>query len=124
MKILSYYGVHYVNNSLESSATPAAGTITTGKDDMLSMNELRDMVTFHSDVQSMLQLIHTLSDPVTSSEDMVTALLELEYHVHQIDNARDLDILGGLSLIVRLLNHSDNQIQATAALTLGAAMQG
>ena len=119
-----FIGIHYVNNSLESSTTPDAGTITTGKDDMLSMNELRVMVTFHSDVESMLRLVRILGDSETSPEDMVTALLELEYHVHQIDNARDLDILGGLSLVVRLLNHSDNQIQATAALTLGAAMQG
>ena len=82
------------------------------------------MVTFHSDVEIMLQHLDILTNPKTTSEDLVASLHELEYYVHQIDNARDLDLLGGLVVVVRFLNHTENNVQSAAAFVLGAAAQG
>ena len=94
------------------------------KNTFMTMDELRGIVTFHSDIETMLKHLHILTNPDTATEDIVLALNELEYHVHQIDNARDLDLLGGLVVIVKLLNHSDNSVKSAAAFTLGAAVQG
>lgn len=81
------------------------------------------MVTFHSDVELMLQHLQILTNSNSTSNAIIQSLIELEYYVHQIDNARDLDVLGGLAIIVRLLNHSDSNVQCAAAFTLGAAVQ-
>ena len=106
-----------------SSSTSTAAS-THHKNKFLTMDELKQMVTFHSDVELMLEHLHILTDPDTPPESMVWSLNELEYHVHQIDNARDLDLLGGLVLIVKLLNHTHTDVQSAAAFTLGAAVQG
>ena len=82
------------------------------------------MLTFHADVEIMLEHLQTLTDSETTVDNLVSTLEELEYYVHQIDNARDLDILGGLVVIVRLLNHSNSEVQSAAAYVLGAAVQG
>ena len=63
-------------------------------------------------------------DPDSNSEDLIKALDELEYYVHQIDNARDFDLLGGLAVVIRFLNHTNTDVQSSAALVLGAATQG
>lgn len=82
------------------------------------------MLTFHAEIDIMLQRLQILVSPSVTPEQLVSALEELEYYVHQIDNARDFDILGGLSVVVRLLNHTDFRVQCAAALVLGAATQG
>jgi len=47
----------------------------------------------------------------------------LEYLVHQIDNARDLDIIDGLKLVVFLLEHKNDTVQCNAAHVIGATAQ-
>ena len=75
------------------------------------------------DVKIMTKLVVILTDKTSSLEDLIFALTELEYHVHQIDNARDLDIIGGLQLVVLLLEHTNDSVQACAAHVIGAAAQ-
>jgi len=75
------------------------------------------------DLKIMTKLVTILTDKTSSSEDLVFALTELEYHVHQIDNARDLDIIGGLEPVILLLEHTNDSIQACAAHVIGAAAQ-
>lgn len=73
----------------------------------------------------MLVKLQTLVNPNSTPDQLVSALEELEYYVHQIDNGRDFDILGGLTVVVRLLNYTeDYRVQSAAALVLGAATQG
>ena len=81
-------------------------------------------MTFHSEVQLMLQYLQVLMDPDSNTEDLIKALDELEYYVHQIDNARDFDLLGGLAVVVRFLNYTNTDVQCAAAHVLGAATQG
>jgi nucleotide exchange factor SIL1 len=76
-----------------------------------------------SEVEIMAQHVDTLVDQKSTDEQRLHALNELEYYVHQIDNARDLNIIGGLVVVVRCLNDSDVKIREAAALVLGAAAQ-
>lgn len=75
------------------------------------------------DVRQMMKLVDILHDNSSSSEELIFALTELEYLVHQIDNARDLDVIGGLKLVVFLLEHTNDTVQCNAAHVIGAAAQ-
>ena len=76
-----------------------------------------------TDVEVMLELLVLLGDIETSHPEALQALEELEYHVHQVDNARELDGLGGLVVLLRLLNASSDEVRGMAAQVLGSAMQ-
>ena len=41
----------------------------------------------------------------------------------KIDNARDLNVIGGLVPIVRLLNHTNSEVRGHAAHVVGSAAQ-
>ena len=75
------------------------------------------------DVRQMMKLVDILHTNTSSSEELIFALSELEYLVHQIDNARDLDVIGGLKLVVFLLEHTNDTVQCNAAHVIGAATQ-
>lgn len=75
------------------------------------------------EVKQMIKLVDILRDNSSSSEELIFALTELEYLVHQIDNAKDLDIIGGLKLVVFLLEHTNDTVQCNAAHVIGAAAQ-
>ena len=81
------------------------------------------MITFHTDVEIMLKLLQDLADPTATDDNIVSSLEELEYYVHQFDNAHDLNTLGGLSAIIKLLNHTNFKVQSAAAFVLGATVQ-
>ena len=80
-------------------------------------------LTFHRDVEIMLEHTKTLADEAVAVPQLLFALEELEFYVHQIDNARDLNVIGGLVLVVRLLNHSEPEVRSHAAHVLGSASQ-
>ena len=80
-------------------------------------------VTLHGEVVSMLELVRCLGDEWQQSAEVVRLLDELEYHVHEIDNGRDLVRVGGLPVLLRLLNHTHSDVQSGAALVLGSAAQ-
>ena len=71
----------------------------------------------------MLTHTQTLAQRESTIPDLLQALDELEYHVHEIDNARDLNAVGGLVVIVRLLNHSSPDVRGSAATVIGSASQ-
>ena len=76
------------------------------------------------DIEIMQDLVAKLNNSESTKTEMIAALEELEYLVHQIDNARDLDIIGGLELVVNLLNQTrDDEIQSQAAYVIGSAAQ-
>lgn len=78
---------------------------------------------FHRDVEIMLEHVQTLVNENSTIQEMLRALEELEYYVHQIDNAKDLNVIGGLVPIVRLLNHTNPEVRGHAAHVVGAAAQ-
>lgn len=88
---------------------------------MRSAKDLR--LSFHRDVEVMIELSKVLADNSSSTSELCHALEELEYYVHQIDNARDLNVIGGLVLVVRLLNHTYPEVRSWAAHVIGSASQ-
>ncbi|XP_017278581.1 nucleotide exchange factor SIL1 [Kryptolebias marmoratus] len=75
-----------------------------------------------TDVQIMRRLLDQFNSTHTTTEQRVGILQELEYLVHQVDNAQTLCSMGGLSFILEALNSSDVQLQENSALVLGSAV--
>ena len=76
-----------------------------------------------TDIEIMKDHISVLTNDSKSDNEKATTLDNLEYYVHQIDNARDLDRVGGFKLVVVLLNHTNELIRQKAANVIGAAAQ-
>lgn len=79
--------------------------------------------TLHEEVGMMLEHSQTLAKRNATIDELVHALEELEYHVHNLDNAKDLNAIGGLVLVIRQLNHSSPEVRSNAAHVIGAASQ-
>ncbi|CAN9514549.1 unnamed protein product [Ophioblennius macclurei] len=75
-----------------------------------------------TDVQVMKRLLEQLNSSEASAEQRVSILQELEYLVHQVDNAQTLCSMGGLQLVLGGLNSSDFRIQENSAFVLGSAL--
>jgi nucleotide exchange factor SIL1 len=75
------------------------------------------------DIEIIQNLVTKLNKSESRKTEILGALEELEYLVHQIDNARDLDSIGGLQLVVNMLNQTDDEIQSQAAYVIGSAAQ-
>ncbi|XP_026212826.1 nucleotide exchange factor SIL1 isoform X2 [Anabas testudineus] len=86
----------------------------------------RDMAQLDLLVETDVQIIRRLLDQFNSSnsttEQKLNTLLELEYLVHQVDNAQSLCSMGGLQLILEGLNSSDIRLQERSAFVLGSAV--
>lgn len=77
----------------------------------------------HRELSEMLRHTKTLASKTATIPELSQALEELEYYVHHIDNAKELNSVGGLVVVVRLLNHSHPEIRSGAAHVIGAATQ-
>lgn len=77
----------------------------------------------HHDVEVMLELSRVLANESSTVAELSQALEELEYYVHQISNAEDLNVIGGLVLVIRLLNHTHPDVKSWAAHVIGSASQ-
>lgn len=76
-----------------------------------------------SDVEIMKDITKQLMLRNSSIERISNALDNLEDYVHQVDNGRDLEKIGGLKIIVQLLNRDSEIIKEKAANVIGAAAQ-
>ncbi|CAH1257877.1 SIL1 [Branchiostoma lanceolatum] len=98
------------------------------KDQYRSYDELKDIlqqmhVDVETDTEIMQKLLLAYTEEGSSGDMRLHVLTELEYHVHQIDNAQNLIELGGFQLVILALNDSNSDIRAEAARVLGAAVQ-
>ncbi|KAK9517608.1 hypothetical protein VZT92_022965 [Zoarces viviparus] len=75
-----------------------------------------------TDVQIMKRLLDQFNSSNSTTEQKLSILLELEYLVHQVDNAQNLCSMGGLQLIVDSLNSTDFRFQESSAFVLGSAV--
>lgn len=89
----------------------------------LEIKELMEKLKTPSDAELMQIAITDLNNSSISLEDRQRALDELLILVEPIDNANDLDKLGGLVAVVRELHNSEPQIRKTSAWILGKASQ-
>ncbi|KAF3837746.1 hypothetical protein F7725_009514 [Dissostichus mawsoni] len=75
-----------------------------------------------TDDQIMRRLLEQFNSSSSTTEQRLSILLELEYLVHQVDNAQNLCSMGGLQLVVETLNSSDFRLQESSAFVLGSAV--
>ncbi|XP_076012376.1 nucleotide exchange factor SIL1 [Genypterus blacodes] len=92
-----------------------------------SIEELkRDMAELdllvETDLQIMKRLLDQFNSTNSTTEHRLNILLELEYLVHQVDNAQMLCSMGGLQMVLGGLNSSDSRLQEQAAFVLGSAL--
>uniref|UniRef100_A0A8D1AAE5 Nucleotide exchange factor SIL1 n=2 Tax=Sus scrofa TaxID=9823 RepID=A0A8D1AAE5_PIG len=78
-------------------------------------------VVIETDMQIMVRLINKFNSSSSSLEEKVAALFDLEYYVHQMDNAQDLLSFGGLQVVINGLNSTEPLVKEYAAFALGAA---
>ncbi|XP_023591359.1 nucleotide exchange factor SIL1 isoform X5 [Trichechus manatus latirostris] len=78
-------------------------------------------VVIETDVQIMVRLINKFNSSSSSLEEKIAALFDLEYYVHQMDNAQDLLSFGGLQVVINALNSTEPLVKEYAAFVLGAA---
>ncbi|XP_019616864.1 PREDICTED: nucleotide exchange factor SIL1-like [Branchiostoma belcheri] len=98
------------------------------KDQYRSYDELKEIfqqmqVDVETDTEIMQKLLLAYTEEGVSDDMRLHVLTELEYHVHQIDNAQNLIELGGFQLVILALNDSNSDIRSEAARVLGAAVQ-
>lgn len=89
----------------------------------LEIKELMEKLKMPSDAELMKVAIDDLNNSSLSIEDRQRALDELLILVEAIDNANDLDKLGGLVAVVRELENLESEIRTTSAWILGKASQ-
>ncbi|KAI1233978.1 Nucleotide exchange factor SIL1, partial [Lamprotornis superbus] len=75
-----------------------------------------------TDYEIMVKLISKFNSSASTLDEKVAALYDLEYYVHQVDNAKDFLSLGGLQLVTEGLNNSEASLKEHAAFVLGAAL--
>uniref|UniRef100_A0A8C5UJT0 Nucleotide exchange factor SIL1 n=1 Tax=Malurus cyaneus samueli TaxID=2593467 RepID=A0A8C5UJT0_9PASS len=75
-----------------------------------------------TDYEIMVKLISKFNSSASTLDEKVAALYDLEYYVHQVDNAKDFLSLGGLRLVIEGLNSSEATLKEHAAFVLGAAL--
>ncbi|KAJ8645871.1 hypothetical protein MRB53_007619 [Persea americana] len=89
----------------------------------VEIKEFMEKLKMPSDAELMQIAIADLNNSSISLEDRHRALNELLILVESIDNANDLNKLGGLVAIIRELNSSEPEIRTTSAWILGKASQ-
>uniref|UniRef100_A0A8C5IJ23 Nucleotide exchange factor SIL1 n=1 Tax=Junco hyemalis TaxID=40217 RepID=A0A8C5IJ23_JUNHY len=75
-----------------------------------------------ADYEIMVKLISKFNSSASTLDEKVAALYDLEYYVHQVDNAKDFLSMGGLRLVIEGLNSSEASLKEHAAFVLGAAL--
>ncbi|WJZ81858.1 hypothetical protein VitviT2T_001674 [Vitis vinifera] len=89
----------------------------------MEIKELMEKLKMPSDAQLMQIAIADLNNSSLPMEDHHRALQELLILVEPIDNANDLNKLGGLTVVIRELDNPDPEIRKTSAWILGKASQ-
>ncbi|KAH0694968.1 hypothetical protein KY285_022065 [Solanum tuberosum] len=87
------------------------------------LKELMEKLKMPSDAQLMLIAVNDLNNSSLPLEHHLRALEELLVLVEHIDNAIDLQKLGGFTVLIRILNHSEPEIRTATAWVLGKASQ-
>ncbi|XP_067852611.1 nucleotide exchange factor SIL1 isoform X2 [Heptranchias perlo] len=79
-------------------------------------------VMIETDMEIINKLVGKFNSSSATLEEKIVALYDLEYYVHQVDNAQYLMSTGGLQLVINALNSTERLIQEHAAFVLGAAL--
>lgn len=98
------------------------------KHNFRSYEELKkDMESINANIKTDAEIVTELVQKFTSlsptHEDVRPVLEQLEYYLHQIDNALLFCDLGAMSTLLKCLNNSLEEVRSEAALVLGSALQ-
>ncbi|GAB6024938.1 nucleotide exchange factor sil1 [Chamberlinius hualienensis] len=69
-------------------------------------------------------ILENLFKNEVTEEEKIEAFKELEYYVHQYDNAQNFITMGGFLLVLPALNATSENLKLAAADLIGSAMQG
>ncbi|KAK3095048.1 hypothetical protein FSP39_009660 [Pinctada imbricata] len=87
----------------------------------------KDMADIEMNIQTdgeiVTDLVKKLSNKDIDSSERATVLEDLEYYLHQIDNAVLFCDMGGMPLILQTLNSSEASVRSMSAFVLGSALQ-
>ncbi|KAG2634234.1 hsp70 nucleotide exchange factor FES1-like [Panicum virgatum] len=115
------------NSDPDKLREKAAELETLSADELLKrqmeIKELMEKLKMPSDAEFMKTAIADLNNSSVSLEERQRALQELLVLVEPIDNANDLEKLGGLIPLIQELNNADEGIRTTSAWVLGKASQ-
>lgn len=100
----------------------------TVKENFRSYEELKkalsDMkLSVKTEAEIVTELTNKLNESNKSKDQLKTILIDLEYYLHQIDNAQLFSDIGGMNSMLKLMNNTAEEIRETACHTLGAALQ-
>ncbi|XP_053574524.1 nucleotide exchange factor SIL1 isoform X2 [Bombina bombina] len=85
-----------------------------------SFSELNIRV--ETDFEIMTRIINTFNNSISTTDEKVHALYDLEYYVHQVDNAQNLFKSGGLQLLINSLNSTEPVLIEHSAFVIGSAL--
>ncbi|XP_071946700.1 nucleotide exchange factor SIL1-like isoform X2 [Antedon mediterranea] len=88
------------------------------KQDFKAMN-----VKVETDTEIMQRLVDQFKEEGASLEQKINVLHDLEYYVHQIDNAQNLESINGFKMLVKGLNDTEPEMKEACAFVLGSAFQ-
>lgn len=108
--------LNIIKDSNQQSASSQFRPLEELKKDMAQLDLLVE-----TDVQILRRLLDQFNT-TSSIEERLNILHELEYMVHQVDNAQTLCSMGGLVFILDGLNSSDSRLQESSAFVLGSAL--
>ncbi|KAL6601256.1 hypothetical protein ACP70R_044476 [Stipagrostis hirtigluma subsp. patula] len=115
------------NSDPEKLKEKAADVQKLSADELLKrrqeIKELMEKLKMPSDADLMKIAIADLNNSSIPLEDRQRALQELLVLVEPIDNANDLDKLGGLLPVIQELNNANEEIRISSAWVLGKASQ-
>ncbi|XP_075457743.1 nucleotide exchange factor SIL1 isoform X2 [Ascaphus truei] len=75
-----------------------------------------------TDFEIMTKLLKRFNNSMSTTAEKVDALNDLEYYVHQVDNAQDLLTSGGLQLLISNLNSTEPLLIEHSAFVIGSAL--
>ncbi|KAG8449455.1 hypothetical protein GDO86_016199 [Hymenochirus boettgeri] len=75
-----------------------------------------------TDFEIMTKIINRFNTSLSTVAEKVNALYDLEYYVHQVDNAQNLLKLGGLQLLINHLNSTEPLLVEHSAFVIGSAL--
>ncbi|XP_029439562.1 nucleotide exchange factor SIL1 isoform X1 [Rhinatrema bivittatum] len=75
-----------------------------------------------TDFEIMTKLISKFNSSNSSLDEKAAALNDLEYYVHQVDNAQNMLCVGGLQLVINELNGTEAVLKELSAFVLGSAL--
>lgn len=94
-----------------------------------SIDEIRrEFESLNVDMKTDLEILNEILLRYRRTEDLspqerLAILSDLEYYLHQIDNAKNFADMGGLQLVISDLNSTDRDVRNEAALVLSSAVQ-